>query len=398
LPEAKTRQKTAIVVGAGIAGLTTAWQLIQRGWNIRLVDKHAQVACGASGNAAAILLPRLSLDDAVDNEFYIQSFCFARQQYAALQQRSEQSFWFETGVLNGYDSIKAGRLLAQVRATGLLEPAADMTLSDTLTWLYCRYAGWLRPQVLCECLYRNCGDALQLYQAEVVSLSNAADSNSVYDSEGELICSADSIVFANAHTITDIEQFDYLPVQASRGQITTIRSELLQREIPAPVSATAYCTPEYNGEVCIGASYTAAAGLQLSTGEQQVNIDKINALLPELVSSPVPLSGRASYRAVSDDRVALVGAAPDRSFFTASYGDLHHGRPTKDYPQARHLRGVYLNVAHGSRGFCSSFLAAEILASMMQGSVMPVNKTVLDYLNPARFLVRQLKRNPPQID
>ena len=119
LPQPDAKQKTAIIVGAGVAGLTTAWQLVQRGWSIKLVDKHAHIASEASGNPAAIFMPRLAVDDAIDNAFYVQAFCFARQQYVAFQQTTEQPFWFDTGVLNGFDKTRAERMLERTHITSV---------------------------------------------------------------------------------------------------------------------------------------------------------------------------------------------------------------------------------------------------------------------------------------
>ncbi|MDH3342803.1 MAG: hypothetical protein OEM07_03680 [Gammaproteobacteria bacterium] len=71
---------------------------------------------------------------------------------------------------------------------------------------------------------------------------------------------------------------------------------------------------------------------------------------------------------------------------------MHHGRPRAQYPQAKYLSGLYVNAAHGSRGICSSFLSAEILAAMIVNEPLPVSKEIVDHLSPARFLMRKLKR------
>jgi len=98
------------------------------------------------------------------------------------------------------------------------------------------------------------------------------------------------------------------------------------------------------------------------------------------------------FRTVAKDRVPVVGAVPDETFFNAQYSDIRHGNTSKSYLPAEYLEGLYISAAHGSRGFTSSFISAEIIAAQLAGEPSPVNKKVLDYLNPSRFIVNDLKR------
>jgi tRNA 5-methylaminomethyl-2-thiouridine biosynthesis bifunctional protein len=82
------------------------------------------------------------------------------------------------------------------------------------------------------------------------------------------------------------------------------------------------------------------------------------------------------------------------AIFDALYGDLHHGRPYRNYPDAPCLPGVYLSLAHGSRGLTSATLAAELLASQMHGDPLPLPRALTDALHPVRDRVRTLRRKP----
>lgn len=161
------------------------------------------------------------------------------------------------------------------------------------------------------------------------------------------------------------------------------------------ISSDIYVTPAFNGEHCVGATYSY---LNKETGlmqqDQDKNIDRINELLPGLLARPDKLSGRVGFRAVSGDRVPVVGAVPDITAFQQQYADLHHGRTNVEYENGKYLDGLYISAAHGSRGLCSSFLCAEIVASMIDGSPVPVGRDVLDHINPARFIIRYLRRGP----
>lgn len=53
----------AIVVGAGLAGASVAFELSLRGWQVRVLDAAPAPACGASGLPAGLVVPHVSPDD-----------------------------------------------------------------------------------------------------------------------------------------------------------------------------------------------------------------------------------------------------------------------------------------------------------------------------------------------
>jgi tRNA 5-methylaminomethyl-2-thiouridine biosynthesis bifunctional protein len=98
------------------------------------------------------------------------------------------------------------------------------------------------------------------------------------------------------------------------------------------------------------------------------------------------------FRSISKDRVPIVGAVPDVDFYEKEYADIRDGNNIRAYLPASYMDGLYISAAHGSRGFTSSFISAEVIASMLAGTPVPVSKRLLDYLSPSRFVVNDLKR------
>jgi tRNA 5-methylaminomethyl-2-thiouridine biosynthesis bifunctional protein len=54
--------------------------------------------------------------------------------------------------------------------------------------------------------------------------------------------------------------------------------------------------------------------------------------------------------------------------------------------------GLFVNVAHGSNGLTSCPLSGEFLASLMSKENSPLSSAQAQSLNPARFLMRELKK------
>jgi tRNA 5-methylaminomethyl-2-thiouridine biosynthesis bifunctional protein len=54
--------------------------------------------------------------------------------------------------------------------------------------------------------------------------------------------------------------------------------------------------------------------------------------------------------------------------------------------------GLYLNIGHGSNGLASTPLCAEFLASLAAGEPSPLSRRERDILEPARFILRAMKK------
>ncbi len=88
----------------------------------------------------------------------------------------------------------------------------------------------------------------------------------------------------------------------------------------------------------------------------------------------------------------MVGPVADVDYFKSHYHDLSKGKAASNYADAKYLKGLYLNVGHGAKGLCSSFLSAELLASQINNEALPVSKTLQNVLNPSRFMIRDLRK------
>jgi glycine/D-amino acid oxidase-like deaminating enzyme len=75
--------RRAIVIGAGVAGSSAAHRLCARGWQVTLIERHAQPAQEASGNLAGIFMPLLSKDDNIPTRLSRAAYLFALREWRA---------------------------------------------------------------------------------------------------------------------------------------------------------------------------------------------------------------------------------------------------------------------------------------------------------------------------
>ena len=400
LPVVTHEHKNAVIIGAGLAGLSCAWSLVRRGWQVTLVDKHHEVAAGASGNPAGLLMPRLTREPGLDACFYANAYLYAIQCLDRLQASTSESFWFSTGNVTVDDEARLKQLAeryaceeAFIRYSGS-ETAGQVSGinidHDTLLFVN---AGWVRVKQLCEQLVQACGDRLEYVHANVTDIRRVNDSWQLCSDQQERLASTDCVVVANAAAARQFSLLQWLPLRSSRGQLTQVEQTGTSRSIRCGISAERYITPAYEGSHIVGASYSLDdASMQLSADDHRRNIDSINRLTGAGLQVNDAQAGRVAFRAVSEDRVPMVGCVADRERFEQDYRDLHHGRRDRLYPAGTYLPGLYVSTAHGSRGLASCFISAEVIASIIGDEPVPVSRDIVDYLNPARFLVRKLKR------
>jgi tRNA 5-methylaminomethyl-2-thiouridine biosynthesis bifunctional protein len=100
------------------------------------------------------------------------------------------------------------------------------------------------------------------------------------------------------------------------------------------------------------------------------------------------IGGRAAVRCVTGDRMPYIGQLPDTPTALATASALR-GAHLPDIPRMPGLFGVF---GLGSRGILWSALAAECVANLIEGEPTPLEGDLLEAMDPARFLLRHLRR------
>ena len=390
-PKIHASEKKATVIGAGIAGLSVAYALIQRGWSVTIIDKHDDVGRGTTSNPAPIVYPRLSVNNDIDTEYYTTAYCHALYVFNKLQKRSRQQFWYGDGLLQSMDKKRLGLILKKFDFNRDFISIVDDSDDGEVTVDYMS-AGVLLPDILCAVIRGECGDKLDIIKAEITCIKNDGKQWQCY-SEDKTISEDRVLVIASGIDINVFGLPINFPVDAVRGQVAVLEANDVSRQITKTLNADIHITPAINGRHYLGATYDRnSVDHAISLRDSHTLFESLNAIYPGMFSEDDYVDAWVGFRAISKDRVPVVGAVPDLCFYEKEYADIRDGNNIRGYLPASYMDGLYISAAHGSRGFTSSFISAEVIASMIEGTPFPVSKRVLDYLSPSRFVVNDLKR------
>lgn len=400
--------KSAIVIGGGLAGASMARALAQRGILVTLLDRNG-IAGEASGNEQGVLYTRLSKRHSALTDFALQSFRYSGHYYHQLfaegRLRPEQD-----GSLYGCFhqhsdeeelSIMRERLQELADIASVLdreEAGRRLGVQPAQAGYWYPDSGWLSPPAVCHALLDTPGVSV-MTQCGQLSLRRDDGSWHATDSEGNGIATADIAVVCTGTGANAINGLEWLPIQAIRGQTTRLPANKASGDLQAAFCHQGYISPPVGGEHCIGASFKLHdRDTALRTAEHRENLDKLLTALPQWRQAFAELDldtlqGRVAFRCASPDYLPIAGPVPDRDLFLQTYGALRKNARKLIDQRGNYVPGLYVNVAHGSRGLTSAPLCAQVLASQICGEAPPLSRELLRALSPARFLVRDLSRN-----
>ncbi len=395
---------SALVIGAGLAGCTTALALAQRGWQVKLLDQEAP-GSGASGNRQGLLYAKLSAHGTPQSDFVLASYLYACRYYAgldlpseagdlkgllqlacdneedALQQKIAQAFAAEPGVVQRLDAAEASQL-------------AGITLSQPA--LYFPSAGWLWPAEICRRLIQH-PHIEPGFGRRVERLHHDGHHWHAQDEQGNTLASAELCIIATGTDANRFEQTHWLPLKPIRGQVSHLAATDASQALLRPISHDGYVAPASQGRHCAGATFHQNDPEASPRAEDdQHNLATLKLHLPALSDAlgapPQVVDQRVGWRTTAPDYQPIVGPVPDAEAFLQDYAALRLDARQVINTAPKHLPGLYVNTAHGARGLATAPLCAEWLAALIGGEVRPMPGQSLPYLYPGRFLIRQLTR------
>ncbi len=399
-----------LVVGAGLAGCAMAWALAEQGRNCIVFERHPAPAMETSGNPAGLFHGIVNPQDGAHARFNRAAALEAQRAVGvALAQHGvpgglQGLLRLETA--HGDDALRTmqaslarlGLPSTYVQALSAHEASArsGLTLRHP-AWCY-PGGGWVQPGGLARSfLERADGRASLRTGCAVESLRRGAGGWQLCDAGGKIVAESAVVVLANAGDAMRLlrpwmpaSHPDVLwPMQKVRGQISIAAAgDFGEIALPRlPITGAGYLLPEIAGQAIFGSSSQMGDDdPAVRDSDHRHNLDQLSRLTG--VASRIDssrLNGRTGWRWTTDDRLPVLGAVPD----IAAAMQLDRLEQSGLVPR---LPGLYACTAFGSRGITWAALAAQVVAATITGAPMPIEASLLDSVDAARFVVRSRAR------
>jgi tRNA 5-methylaminomethyl-2-thiouridine biosynthesis bifunctional protein len=384
-------ERSALVIGAGLAGSLAARALARRGWAVQVLDAGPVPGSAASALAWGLLHPQISADDNRLARLTRAGCAAALRALPALDAALVQ----RTGVFQIAQDEAELEHWRDIAATLDLPPDYARLIEGeearVLVGLAPRRGGWWFAQGALVAAGRWCRHALATPGVQfrgatgVARLQRRAGAWCALDEAGQVLAEAAVAILANAADAPRLAALTHAPVTPVRGRISLLADDDLIG-LRAGLAGDGYAVRAGDDWVGVGASYERGPEPAPAAQVHAANLARLGRLLaaPPTV---LPVGFYAGTRAVSRDRLPLVGPVADEAAALAQpslRGARLHELPRQD--------GLYAAFGFGSRGLSLAALAAELLAAQIEGEPWPIEAELAASLDPARFLAAHLRR------
>ena len=387
---------TAIVIGGGIAGCSTAYALARRDIKVTLIERHENLAQEASGNPLAVLYPKFNAKPDASSQLALHGFQFTLN---LLQQLAENASFFNACgqiqlAFDVKEQIKQNALLqaGYLHKNGVFfrhvtsaEASEIAGIALNLGGLYLPQAGWVKPALLCKNLVNSplisvvtASNVLSINKSQ--SLWRVSHANGVQEADCVVICSAN-----------DIKQFP--PCQSAaiipvRGQVNFFTANTKSSPLKTIICSDHYLSPAVDGVHSIGTTYAPNdANANLSAADTLVNLKALRQISPEIFAyiNANQTQGRVAWRSQTLDYMPLAGQLLDETKLRKN--PPRYNAKSADLPW---LSGLYVNAGHGSKGMITAPICGELIANLITNNPLHIEEKLASRMNPSRFLLREL--------
>ncbi|KAA0915955.1 tRNA (5-methylaminomethyl-2-thiouridine)(34)-methyltransferase MnmD [Psychrobacter sp. ANT_WB68] len=386
-----------VVIGAGVAGLLTAWTLANRGMAVTMIDKVAPLA-GASGNPRALLAPNMTPIHHVYEHLHSIGYLYSSRLYRYFNQQAvlQQTplILEQTGTLDLLIKTNIGPAqiaaypneMATTITTKEARRLSGLKTKDLADNLYLPQSGLVNPQALKKVILAHPNITYQQLSVtdikehkDKVMVIGDKDSYNGNNSQNLVTICADNVVICAAYESHQLDK-RIVECRTIRGQLSwfTPTDEQVAGLPKLPLKYSGYCAPfigqsgdaevniiaEGQQQFLLGASFVDAdASTDIRSEENQQNYDKLLEDIPEL-SNILPddtstWQARAGVRTQTIDYHPLVG-------------------------RLAQSRRIWTLCAMGAKGYALAPICAEALADMMLGCFAPLSAVTLARLSPNR--------------
>lgn len=383
-----TKPLSVAVIGAGVAGLSSAYALAARGHKVTIFDK-AQPLAGASGNIRGFLAPKLTSLKRLETNLHAIGYLASCRFYPYLTAQTGIKILQTTGCL---DLLSHNRLQ--------LDEVKDFPIE---------FARLLTAEQAKAKVGYEIGQAIFLPNAGLITTANFANAvlchpnisfqteKLTYFQQAYFQQDSDQVLL----TFTERQQFfdhvilcmaldtcDFLPTikrfNHSRGQVTWFAvDEHDKAQLPKlPLKyGSYYASFNQNSKrhVMLGASFVRdTLDTAPAVADHQMNVADLADAVPDWVNNTDMFTveknlphwqGRASIRSQTVDYLPLVGQVWQAGYESKSR--------------------VWTFSALGSKGYAYAPICSELLAGLLCGEILPLANKMVNSLSPNRKVIRR---------
>ncbi|CZE49233.1 bifunctional tRNA (5-methylaminomethyl-2-thiouridine)(34)-methyltransferase MnmD/FAD-dependent 5-carboxymethylaminomethyl-2-thiouridine(34) oxidoreductase MnmC [Campylobacter geochelonis] len=376
--------KKVLIIGAGIAGIVTALKFKKAGFDVVVAEKESKIASNGSGNYTGALMPLITQKGVMLGKMHLNSFLQAVNFYKKYIPKKlakfsgAKEFAFNQTLIKRYENCDEF-----FKFDKLDSPYPSIFIKDGAT---------IRPRKTCKFAS---SELKILLNYEFVGYKNSENGYDVSFANGVSLQTQIIIFAMGSHSeelfgggLNPKLNLDaHLQISSVRGQVTWIEKRV---DTKFPLSAKGYVCPAIKGVQVVGATYDRLLYEDRARRIDDVkNLESVEEFLGE--KKVKILGSKVGYRSYSGDRFPLIGALHDSLWFRQNYANLMWTK-NQNHLAPKHLKNIYITAAHGARGLSTAIMGAELLLDYVLNRPLCVDKSIADELNPARFLVRKLKK------
>jgi tRNA 5-methylaminomethyl-2-thiouridine biosynthesis bifunctional protein len=359
----RPRSTSAIVIGGGIAGVSTAAALAKRGCKVYLLERES-IAARASKNQSANTLPSLTKKPTSLSRFSWAGFFYLRNQTQLHGDGIVQLVQSEEKLERYKQSLQHLQLPSAVAHLIDAQAASDTAKVELQNdALYLPTAGHLDIPQFCDGLLKESGGRVQVLTEFAISrIERSTGLWRAYSAEGTVI-EADEMILAAAHSISNLVPPAVLPLRKVRGQAALISCKKLSA-LATTLCFDGFVTPKLTNHFhFLGATYdNESTTLEVCESDNDALVEKLCRAIPSISRSDIHLEKNwVEYR------TNVPGMDPVLGRLNAMPG------------------APYIATAFSSRGTLYAPLAGEVIASDFYGEPSPLENDLLRALSPDRF-------------
>tara|TARA_R110002072_G_scaffold303087_1_gene493086 strand:- start:12066 stop:14108 length:2043 start_codon:yes stop_codon:yes gene_type:complete len=398
------------IIGAGLSGLSTAYELAQQGLRVCIIEKNKAPVKGASGQTQLAMYAKLPSEANKLFHFIIQSLNGSMRFYNRLQAKTERlnsdKFWHQTGLMqlgwNNKERIKQKKFVDNIQLPKEIIRAIDPAsasqksgLDINVAALWFEKSGWLNPVKYAEAILSKLPiDTLFEQNISGLAFDEEKQQWILSEENNDKTISAQYVVIANSNDAKNFSQVSHLPSKPLRGQVTSIKHYHLKGS-KTVICGEGYLCPSVNDWHHFGATFDLKCSEPIiKESDTKQNIKSLKNWLPEWLQDRTVESAEyhhsAGLRCTTPDYLPIVGQAPIADKMIEDFAKLRVDANACKEKYGSYYPNLFINIGHGSKGLFTTPLAAQIIRYHICGGLPPCLEDHRVMLSPARFIIKHL--------